>query len=144
MLPDLFGVDLCSLYQSNKDIAVAVAGGAYPVGKFLIWSGTRMASVGYTMTKWALTKAPPAPLEEAVAVLVENVGKASRLYEDEKTLVFGMVRVDSRDGSVKIGQRAVPYGPHEVKAIKAAAKARLAEIAASEHDTLREQAALGN
>ncbi len=87
------------------------------------------------------------PLDEAVTTLIGNIGKAARLAEDDAVLVFetakGTVRVHSRDGTVKVDQQAVPYEPHEKRAILEAARARAAALKAAERDLLR-VAAAGN
>jgi hypothetical protein len=139
--------DLATLYQNNKDVAGPVAGSlAYPAGRLLLWAGHRLVSAGCAVTRWACTPRPAAPLEEAVAVLIENVGRMGiTARRDNGDVNLGAVStVVLPDGTVKVDGTVVPYTPAETKAIKAAAAARAAELKAAERDDLRERAALGN
>ncbi len=59
MMPSF--ADLTALYSENKDVACALAGFAYPVGRFLIWSGGKGVSAGCWLTRWAFSAGTTAP-----------------------------------------------------------------------------------
>ena len=146
---------LADLYQSNKDVAVMIAGGAYPAGRFLLWAGGLATGCGRSLVAWALTRRPEAPLDEAVAVLVEQIGKATKVVGEVDYVVAGPrtyvrgehVQVTPPDLAPGWGNaRPVPadtYRPHERRAIARAYKARFAELKEMERQRLREAAAVG-
>jgi hypothetical protein len=151
MLPDLLS-DLAAFYHNNKDAAVAAAGAAWPACRVL-----------YAASHWLMAKRPEEPLEEAVALLIDGIGKAelgsyslagTGLFRTKTpTVRFGDTHVCG--GRVWVGNNLMDevtgYSAAARKAIAAAYRERLPVLMRQEEERkarkqadLRERAALGN
>ena len=149
--------DLLELITAHKELAYAALGvagvGAGKLGLYLGGKAFRAFASGVT---WACTPRPPEPLDEAVAVLIEGIGKGvlvpdadaiavnPRTYVKDDTVHVvpgGLMKCNACWGTAK--DRSGEYSRAERKAIRAAYAERFAVLKAEQRALVRLAAATG-